>query len=108
MKDLTAPHYCHADTITLPCCRLGRCLPAVSMEDLITDLLSNPVDVDDWVPGWVRDAAATRCAAGVSDCAGLKAHQGIVSSAAAILKDMEERGLLQVGGGALWFGGVGV
>lgn len=28
--------------------------PAVSLEDLITDLLSNPVDVEDWVSCMVR------------------------------------------------------
>lgn len=69
------------------------------MEDLITDLLSNPVDVSDWVPEWVAAEAARRKEAGIAgDASGtsLKAHVGIVSSAAAILKDMEQRGLLLV------------
>ena len=70
------------------------------MEDLITDLLSNPVDVADWVPEWVRQEAQRRQAAGIAGDTsgdGLKAHIGIVSSATAILKDMENRGLLRVG-----------
>ncbi len=69
------------------------------MEDLITDLLSNPVDVADWVPEWVRQEAELRQQAGIAgDASGhsLKAHIGIVSSATAILKDMEQRGLLRV------------
>ena len=73
----------------------------MSMEDLVTDLLSNPVDVADWVPEWVTQEAARRAAAGeAGDDSGssLKAHIGIVSSATAILKDMEDRGLLKVGG----------
>ncbi|KAI3429288.1 hypothetical protein D9Q98_005384 [Chlorella vulgaris] len=70
----------------------------VSMEDLITDLLSNPVDVENWVPDWVREEAQQRKDAGIAgDPTGdsLKAHIGIVSSASAILKDMEDRGLLR-------------
>jgi hypothetical protein len=71
----------------------------VSMEDLITDLLSNPVDVATWVPDWVKAEAKQRRAAGAAgDASGgsLKAHIGIVSSATAVLKDMEEKGLLRV------------
>jgi hypothetical protein len=30
---------------------------AVSMEDLVTDLLSVPLDVTDWLPGWVKQAS---------------------------------------------------
>ena len=83
---------------------------AVSMEDLVTDLLSNPVDVSSWVPAWVTDAAAARRAGGAAgDASGgsLKAHVGIVSSATAILKDMEERGLLKVGRAGRGGGGRG-
>ncbi|KAI3429289.1 hypothetical protein D9Q98_005385 [Chlorella vulgaris] len=70
----------------------------VSMEDMVTDLLSNPVDVENWVPDWVDEEARRRKAAGIAgDQTGdsLKAHIGIVSSASAILKDMEDRGLLR-------------
>jgi hypothetical protein len=72
------------------------------MEDMVTDLLSNPVDVENWVPDWVDEEARRRKAAGIAgDQTGdsLKAHIGIVSSASAILKDMEDRGLLRVSAG---------
>ncbi|GAB4819117.1 hypothetical protein N2152v2_006163 [Parachlorella kessleri] len=59
----------------------------VSMEDLITDLLSSPLDVSSWLPDWVNEANA--------DGKGMYAHSGIVGSATAILKDLEERGLLK-------------
>lgn len=49
-----------------PCFLFLLLLPAVSMEDLITDLLSNPVDVGDWVPAWVAQEAAARAAAGIA------------------------------------------
>ncbi|KAL4447467.1 hypothetical protein ABPG75_004686, partial [Micractinium tetrahymenae] len=70
----------------------------VSMEDLITDLLSNPVDVSDWVPEWVVAEAARRKAAGTAgDASGasLKAHVGIRSSTDAILKDLRDKGLMR-------------
>ncbi|GAB4821005.1 hypothetical protein N2152v2_008051 [Parachlorella kessleri] len=59
----------------------------VSMEDLVTDLLSTSVDVAGWMPDWVCQAA--------SSGEGTYAHLGIVSSATAILKDLEDHGLLQ-------------
>lgn len=92
------PRHSNAPPIPLHPLLLSRI--TVSMEDLITDLLSNPVDVSDWVPDWVRDEACARRQAGIAgDASGasLKAHIGIVSSATAILKDLEDRGLLRVG-----------
>ncbi|KAL6771318.1 hypothetical protein ACKKBG_A25860 [Auxenochlorella protothecoides x Auxenochlorella symbiontica] len=60
----------------------------VSMEDLITDLLSQPVDVSDWLPPWVQEAQSHK-----DEC--MYAHAGVVSAATAILLDMEEKGLLK-------------
>uniref|UniRef100_A0A1D2A505 sn-1-specific diacylglycerol lipase n=1 Tax=Auxenochlorella protothecoides TaxID=3075 RepID=A0A1D2A505_AUXPR len=60
----------------------------VSMEDLITDLLSQPVDVSDWLPPWVQEAQSHK-----GEC--MYAHAGVVSAATAILLDMEEKGLLK-------------
>ncbi|KFM25319.1 Sn1-specific diacylglycerol lipase alpha [Auxenochlorella protothecoides] len=59
----------------------------VTMEDLITDLLSAPIDVSEWLPDWVLDAN--------EGGKPLYAHAGIVSSATAVLQDLDEHGLLK-------------
>jgi Lipase (class 3) len=60
----------------------------VGFDDLITDLLSNPVDCTDVVPEWVRNELADK------QDATMYAHSGILSSTRAVLKDLEENGLL--------------
>ncbi|KAL6771321.1 hypothetical protein ACKKBG_A25865 [Auxenochlorella protothecoides x Auxenochlorella symbiontica] len=59
----------------------------VSLADLVTDLLSQPVDVSDWLPAWVRKE--------IAEDQPVYAHAGIVSAATAVLVDMEEKGLLK-------------
>lgn len=65
----------------------------VSMEDLITDLLSQPVDVTEWLPTWVADATGRDVGKGRTP--GLFAHAGIVASATAVLEALEATGLLR-------------
>ncbi len=59
---------------------------SVGFEDLITDLLSNPIDAADSMPQWVKNE--------LGEDAEMFAHAGINSSAKAILRDLEEKGLL--------------
>ncbi|GAB4816306.1 hypothetical protein N2152v2_003352 [Parachlorella kessleri] len=59
----------------------------VSMSDMVTDLLSSPLEVGGWMPEWVKEAG---------DGKEMFAHAGIVASATALLKDLEERGLLEL------------
>lgn len=61
----------------------------VSHEDLITDLLSNPVAVDHWLPEWVKEENSKYHGGDA-----MYAHTGVLSSASAILKDLERNGLL--------------
>ncbi|KAL4537144.1 hypothetical protein Ndes2526B_g04945 [Nannochloris sp. 'desiccata'] len=58
----------------------------VGFDDLITDLLGNPVDASDIMPEWVKDQIGGK--------APMYAHAGILSSTKAVLKDLEEKGLL--------------
>ncbi|KFM25325.1 hypothetical protein F751_0863 [Auxenochlorella protothecoides] len=56
---------------------------SLSLADLVTDLLSQPVDVSDWLPAWVRKE--------IAEDQPVYAHAGIVSAATAVLVDMEEK-----------------
>lgn len=68
----------------------------VGFEDLITDLLSNPVDATESLPEWVvREATEEELAKGTGEKPNLYAHEGIRSSTKAVLKDLEEHGLLR-------------
>jgi hypothetical protein len=58
----------------------------VGFNDLITDLLGNPVDARDVLPEWVKTE--------IGDSAPMHAHAGILSSTKAVLKDLQEKGLL--------------
>lgn len=58
----------------------------VGFDDLITDLLSNPVDAQQAMPKWVQREAGPGAV--------LSAHAGILSSMNAVLKDLEENGLI--------------
>ena len=58
----------------------------VGFDDLITDLLSNPVDARASMPTWVKES--------LGEDAPMYAHAGILSSTNAVLKDLEEKGLL--------------
>ena len=58
----------------------------VGFDDLITDLLSNPVDASASMPAWVKEELG-------SD-APMFAHAGILSSTNAVLRDLKAKGLL--------------
>jgi hypothetical protein len=58
----------------------------VGFNDLITDLLSNPVDASEAVPEWVKNE--------IGEDAPMYAHSGILSSTRAVMKDLKEKGLL--------------
>lgn len=72
----------------------------VGFENLITDLLSNPVDASDAMPDWVLEATGhSRKSTGgeeVNDpeSGQLFAHSGILSSTNSVLRDLEAKGLL--------------
>ena len=59
----------------------------VGIDDLLTDLLSNSVDASKAMPDWVKEA--------VGEGAPMYAHAGIMSSTNAVLKDLQENGLLE-------------
>lgn len=63
---------------------------SVSVEDLVTDLLSNPVEVGAWLPQWVVSENNRN-----HDGKGMYAHTGVVGSTSAILKDLESQGILR-------------
>lgn len=58
----------------------------VGFDDLITDLLSNPVDARTAMPAWVKE--------NLGEDAPMYAHAGILSSTNAVLNDLEGKGLL--------------
>jgi hypothetical protein len=58
----------------------------VGLEDLVTDLLSKPVEMGDMLPQSVKDALASH--------PNIYAHEGILSSAKAIIASLEEEGIL--------------
>jgi len=62
----------------------------VSVEDLVTDLLSNPVEVGAWLPQWVVSENKRNHGG-----EGMYAHTGVVGSTNAILKDLESQGILR-------------
>lgn len=58
----------------------------VGLNDMLTDVLSNPVDASAYLPAWVGAELGPGAAAA--------AHAGILSSTKAVLKDLREKGLL--------------
>ena len=81
----------------------------VGFENLITDLLSNPVDAAGAMPAWVLEQAAAEEAARGGKAGGtarLMAHAGILSSTNAVLSDLAENGLLEAmrNPGGAWTG----
>jgi len=63
----------------------------VGFADLVTDMLSAPVDVGSILPDWVWEQIPSRSD---GSHAPLFGHSGILSSSKAILKDMEDKGLI--------------
>jgi hypothetical protein len=70
----------------------------VGFSDLITDLLSNPVDTSEYMPSWVLEETTT-ARDGASPV--LLAHAGVLSSAKAVLKDLRDRGILDAAKGCM-------
>jgi hypothetical protein len=64
----------------------------VQISDVITDLLGHPKDCSDWMPKWVHERLATMDGAMDEP---LQIHSGILSSSMAILRDMEDKGILK-------------
>lgn len=58
-----------------------------SLPDVVTDLLGHPKDCDEFMPGWVHEANVHGSP--------LQIHSGILSSAAAVLRDLEANGILE-------------
>jgi len=58
----------------------------VGFNDLITDLLGNPVDASDVLPEWVKTEIGGK--------APMHVHAGVLHSTKAVIKDLQENGLL--------------
>ena len=58
-----------------------------ALPDVVTDLLGHPQDATEFMPAWVHDANVNKSR--------LHVHSGILSSAAAVLRDLDANGILE-------------